>query len=154
MPNWNAGPNLMSLSLKRFNVIKMNFGFGPLQPSPLKISFVLETCSLKETFSILETLGEVMSWCGSGRYSLSCEMWETCTCSSFVGDRIYKLQDFGPPGFHKTRYILGSVAYQSHNSMNYWNATWSQPLFAELAKIGVQTFGLRKRLWVWINKFS
>ena len=41
---------------------------GPLQPSPLKISFVLETYSLKETFTVLETLeviivrGDGMVW--------------------------------------------------------------------------------------------
>ena len=46
----------------------MSFRFGPLQPSPLKISFVLETCSVKETVTVLETLevvivrGDGMMW--------------------------------------------------------------------------------------------
>jgi len=46
----------------------MSFRFGPLQPFPLKISFVLETCSVKKTFTVLETLevvivrGDGMMW--------------------------------------------------------------------------------------------
>ena len=54
----------------------MNIRVGPLQPSPLKISFVLETCDLKEiVYSCLRMLhAEVpfdvplcanMIWCGS-----------------------------------------------------------------------------------------
>jgi len=32
---------------------------GPLHPSPLKISFVLETCNLKRTFVVLQVLAVV-----------------------------------------------------------------------------------------------
>jgi len=56
----------------------MQIRLGPLQPSPLKISFVLETCSLKEIFTVRQIgtdIGSIMRTC-CGPLNIFSELWD------------------------------------------------------------------------------